>query len=409
MSSPPRPGTGAFAFILVTVTLDMLALGIMVPVLPKLVVAFEGGDMGRAAMVTGVFGFAWNAMQFLFSPVVGAASDRFGRRPIVLLSNLGLGLDYVLMAVAPNLGWLFVGRIVSGITAASFSTATAYITDVSPPDKRAERLGLIGAAFGFGFVVGPAVGGLLGQIGLRLPFWTAAGLSLTNALYGLFILPESLPEGRRAAFTWKSANPLSSIELMRADAVLFGLAIVTFLDYLAHESLPSCFVIYTDYRYGWNERDTGIALAAVGISTTVVQLGLVGRAVKFLGERGALVVGMGFGAVSFLIYGTATTGAVFLIGIPFGALWGISEPAMQAQMTRRVAATAQGQLQGAISSLRGIAGMLGPVVFTQALAAAIRPGTGTHLPGAPYFLASALLVACSLAAAMAARAAPRGG
>ena len=207
-TGPRPPSRAAFAFIFVTVALDMLALGIMVPVLPKLVIELEGGDIAHAASMTGVFGFAWNAMQFLFSPLVGAASDRFGRRPIVLLSNLGMGLDYVLMALAPNLTWLLAGRLVSGITAASFSTATAYIADVSPPEKRAAHLGMVGAAFGLGFIVGPAVGGVLGQISLRLPFWVAASLSLLNASYGFFVLPESLPRERRAKLVWTRANPL---------------------------------------------------------------------------------------------------------------------------------------------------------------------------------------------------------
>jgi MFS transporter, DHA1 family, tetracycline resistance protein len=390
--SASRPASrAAFAFIFVTVALDMLALGIMVPILPKLVIQLEGGDIGRAAAMTGVFGFTWNAMQFLFSPLVGAASDRFGRRPVVLLSNLGLGLDYVLMALAPNLAWLFAGRVVSGITAASFSSATAYVSDVSPPEKRAKHLGLIGAAFGLGFIVGPAVGGLLGQVNLRLPFWVAATLSLANAAYGFFVLPESLPRERRAHIVWSKANPLGSIALLRSEHALLGLAAVTFLDYVAHESLPSCFVIYTDYRYTWNARNIGLVLAAVGLSTIIVQAMLVGPAVQRLGERGALIAGMGFGAVAFALYGLASHGAVFLLGIPFGALWGIAAPALQTLMTRRVGPTQQGRLQGAISSLRGIGGLIGPIMFTQVFAAAIRKGALLPIPGAPYLLAATLL------------------
>jgi MFS transporter, DHA1 family, tetracycline resistance protein len=383
----------------VTVALDMLALGIMVPVLPKLVIELEGGDIARAASMTGVFGFAWNAMQFLFSPLVGAASDRFGRRPIVLLSNLGMGLDYVLMALAPNLAWLFAGRLVSGITAASFSTATAYIADVSPPEKRAAHLGMVGAAFGLGFIVGPAVGGVLGQISLRLPFWVAASLSLLNASYGFFVLPESLPRERRSKLVWAKANPLDSFALLRSEPALLGLAVVAFLDYVAHESLPSCFVIYTDYRYGWNERHIGLVLAAVGVSTTIVQVGLIGPAVKRLGERGALVSGMAFGAIAFAVYAAASSGTMFLVGIPFGALWGIAAPAMQALMTRRVAPTHQGRLQGAISSLRGVGGLIGPILFTQAFAQAIRVGSRLPILGAPYWLAAALLVASTVVSA----------
>ncbi|HXN33834.1 MAG TPA: MFS transporter, partial [Polyangiaceae bacterium] len=299
---------------------------------------------------------------------------------------------------APNLAWLFAGRVVSGITAASFSSATAYIADVSPPEKRAAHLGLIGAAFGLGFILGPAVGGLLGQISLRLPFWVAAGLSLGNAAYGLFVLPESLPRERRAPIVWAKANPLGSIALLGSDRALLGLAAVAFLDYVAHESLPSCFVLYTDYRYGWNERDVGLVLAAVGVSTTIVQAALVGPAVKALGERGALVAGMAFGAVGFAVYGLAPTGSVFVAGILFGALWGIAAPALQALMTRRVDAMHQGRLQGAISSVRGIGGLIGPLLFTQAFAAAIRKDAPLPMPGAPYLIAAALLVACCAAA-----------
>jgi DHA1 family tetracycline resistance protein-like MFS transporter len=397
-SAPPsvQADTAAFAFILVTVMLDLLALGIMIPVLPKLVIQLEGGDIGRAAAITGVFGFVWNAMQFLFAPLLGAASDRVGRRPVVLLSNLGLGLDYVLMALAPNVGWLFAGRTISGITAASFSTATAYIADVSPPEKRAARLGMIGAAFGLGFIIGPAVGGLLGQVSLRLPFWVAASLSLANAAYGFFVLPESLPPERRVKLVWAKANPLGSITLLRSSRALLGLSGLIFLDYLAHESLPSCFVLYSDFRYGWGAREIGLALAAVGVSTTIVQAALIGPVVKKLGERRALLIGMTFGAVAFMVYGTASRGWGFMIGIPFGALWGLADPPLQSMMTRRVSPTEQGRLQGAIASLRGIGGMIGPIVFTQVFAAAIEAGRPVSWSGAPYVLSAMLLVACAI-------------
>jgi DHA1 family tetracycline resistance protein-like MFS transporter len=322
-------------------------------------------------------------MQFLFSPLVGAASDRFGRRPVVLLSNFGLGLDYVLMALAPNVGWLFAGRVISGITAASFSSATAYITDITPPEGRARLFGMIGAAFGLGFIVGPALGGFLGAVSLRLPFWVAAALSLTNAAYGLLVLPESLPRERREKLVWRKANPMGSIELLRSQPVLLGLAGVAFLDYLAHESLPSCFVLYTSYRYAWGEGRVGAVLATVGLATAVVQAALVGPMVRALGERSALLLGVALGVVSFAIYGGAPIGAWFMLGVPFGALWGIAAPPMQTLLTRRVGPSEQGRLQGAISSLRGIGGMLGPILFTQAFAAAIRPGVAVSVPGAP--------------------------
>ena len=242
------PSRAAFGFVFVTVLLDMMALGIVVPVLPKLIEAFEGGDVGKAAHIGGYFGFAWALMQFVAMPILGGLSDRFGRRPVIILSNLGLGLDYIVMALAPNLWWLFVGRLISGITAASYSTAGAYIADVTPPEKRAGRFGLLGAAFGLGFTVGPAIGGLLGSIDLSLPFWGAAGFSLANALYGFFVLPESLPRERRAPFAWRQANPIGAMNFLRSDPVLGRLASAGFLQRFAHISLPSMFVYYADYR-----------------------------------------------------------------------------------------------------------------------------------------------------------------
>jgi DHA1 family tetracycline resistance protein-like MFS transporter len=396
--APRRPGKAAFAFIFVTVVLDMLALGLMAPVLPKLILGFQGGDVAGAASITGIFGFAWALMQFVFSPVLGALSDRYGRRPVVLLSNLGLGLDYVLMALAPSLGWLFVGRVISGITAASFSTASAYISDVTPPERRAAKFGMLGAAFGLGFIVGPAAGGFLGDVDLRLPFWVAAGLSLANAIYGFFILPESLPPERRAAFTWRVANPLGALKLLRSYPGMLGLATAAILYYLAHEALPSMFVLYTDYRYGWTERMVGGALATVGVCTTLVSAVLVGPAVARLGERRALLLGLFFGLLGFAVYAVAPTGMLFLAGIPLVSLWGLAGPSMQALMTRRVGPTQQGQLQGAISSMRAITGMVGPLLFTQSFAVAIRQSGALHLPGTPYGLATVLIAGSLLLA-----------
>ena len=388
-----QPRRAALAFIFVTVLLDMLAIGLMIPVLPKLVVAFKGGDTASAAEVFGLFGTAWALMQFVFSPVQGALSDRFGRRPVILISNLGLGLDYILMALAPNLGWLFVGRIISGITAASISTSFAYIADVTPPEKRAASFGLIGTAFGVGFVLGPAVGGLLGSIDLRLPFWASAGLSLLNFGYGLLILPESLPIARRAGFAWKRANPVGSLLLLRRYPQLFGLATVNFLHGLAHVVLPSTFVLYAGYRYGWDERMVGLTLAGVGVCSAIVQGGLVRPIVARAGERRTMLIGLGFGALGFAIYGAAPTGALFCVGVPVMSLWGLANPAVQALMTQRVSPHEQGQLQGALGSLQGIAGLIGPGLFTLTFAHFIAPGERWDLPGAPFMLAALLLAA----------------
>ncbi len=257
------------AFIFVTILLDMLALGLMLPILPKLVESFVDNDTASAARIFGLFGTAWALMQFFFSPILGGLSDRFGRRPVVLLSNFGLALDYVLMALAPSLIWLFVGRVISGITSASVSTAFAYIADMTPPEQRAAVFGKVGVAFGAGFILGPAIGGLLGDMDPRLPFWVAAGLSFANTLYGLLILPESLPLDRRAPFRWKSANPIGALRLLRSDRVLAGLSVVNFVAQVAHVVLPRTFVLYATYRYGWDATTVGLTLAMVGICAMV--------------------------------------------------------------------------------------------------------------------------------------------
>ncbi len=392
------PRRAALVFILVTIVLDMLALGVIVPVLPNLILEFEGGDTASAARIVGVFATVWALMQFVFSPVLGALSDRYGRRRVILISNFGLGCNYVLMAVAPNLAWLFVGRLVSGVTAASMSTAYAYIADVTPPERRAAGFGLLGAATGLGFVLGPALGGLLGGIDLRLPFWTAAGLSLVNALYGLFILPESLPLERRSSFSWRRANPLGSLRFLGSHPELAGLATAAFLSNLAHVVLPSTFVLYAGYRYGWDARAVGLTLAAVGCCSAIVQGGLVRQVVRHFGERRSLLAGLLFGAAGFAIYGAAGNGVVFLLGVPVMALWGLAGPSGQSLMSRRVALNEQGRLQGANSSIMGIAGMIGPGVFTVVFASFIGPQAGLHLPGAPFLLASLMLIASMLLA-----------
>ena len=397
------PTRAAFVFIFVTVLLDMLALGIIVPVLPKLVIEFEGGDTSRAALYYGLFMTVWAAMQFLFSPLLGAISDRFGRRRVILLSTLGLALDYGIMAAAPTLWWLFVGRALSGVTSASYATAYAYIADVTEPKKRAGYYGLLGAAFGIGFVLGPAVGGLLGSVSLRLPFWVAGGMSLVGFLYGAFVLPESLPPERRTdRIDLRQANAWGSITFLRARPALFALAAAAFLYRVAHDVLPSVFVLYGDHRYAWDERTVGLVLAAVGVASMVVQAGLVGRVVKRFGEGRAMLAGFTFGAVAMTIYGLAATGTLFLVGIPFGALFGLTYPSLQGIMTSRVDATEQGRLQGALASLMGVAGIVAPLLFTQTFALAVGPGRGAGLSGLPFLISGALLVAAALISSRAA-------
>ena len=387
-----QPSRAAFAFIFVTVLLDMLAIGIVIPVLPTLVSGFLGGSAASTAEMLGIFGTVWALMQFLASPTMGALSDRFGRRPVILISNIGLGLDYILMAFAPSLSWLFVGRVISGITAASISTAFAYIADVTPPDRRAARFGMIGVAFGVGFVVGPALGGIAGVVDPRLPFWIAAGLSLANALYGWLILPESLPPESRMAFAWKRANPLGALKLLRSHRELTALAAVNFLDAVAHAVLPSMGVLYMLYRYGWDERMVGFVLAGVGVCSMVVQGGLIGPVVKRFGERRTLLAGLVFGVGGFLLFGLAQTGAIFILAIPFTALWGFANAAALGLMSRHVGADEQGQLQGANQSLQGIANMIGPALFAFSFALAIRPELSVKLPGTPFVIAAFLVL-----------------
>jgi len=387
------------AFIFITILLDTLALGLVIPVLPKLVESFVDNDTARAAQIFGLFGTAWAAMQFFFSPVLGGLSDRFGRRPVVLLSNFGLALDYVLMALAPSLTWLFIGRVISGITSASISTSFAYIADITPPERRAAVFGKVGAAFGAGFILGPALGGLLGGMDPRLPFWVAAGLSFANTLYGLLILPESLPRDRRAPLRWKSANPLGALDLLRSDSVLAGLSVANFFAQVAHVVLPSTFVLYATYRYGWDAATVGLTLAMVGICAMAVQGAGVGPIVRRLGERRALLLGLGCGALGFLIFGAAPSGPLFWLGIPVMALWGVAGAAVQALMTRLVAPDRQGQLQGAITSVQSVSQLVGPFLFTLTFAYFIGPQAPLKLPGAPFLLASALLVLAMVIAA----------
>jgi DHA1 family tetracycline resistance protein-like MFS transporter len=380
----------ALAFIFCTVALDVLALGVMIPVLPTIVLGFMGGDTAGAAEMFGLFATVWGLMQFLCSPLLGALSDRYGRRPVILISCLGLGLDYIFMAIAPSLTLLFVGRIISGITAATISTAFAYIADVTAPDERAKSFGIVGLAFGLGLVLGPALGGLLGGLDPRLPFWVSAAASLANAAFGWFVLPESLPPERRMAFAWKRANPVGALKLLLSHHQLMGLATIDFITNVAHQVVPSIFVLYAGYRYGWDETTVGLTLAFVGVCSALVQGLVVGPAVTWLGTRRALIAGLLFGSLGMVIYALAPTGLMFWLGVPVMALWGVVGPSLQDMMSRRVSPLEQGQLQGANSSSRSIAGLIGPGVFTATFAYMIG-----WLPGAPFLLAALLLVAAA--------------
>jgi MFS transporter, DHA1 family, tetracycline resistance protein len=401
---PPKGRRAAATFIFFTVTLDMLAMGMIAPVLPRLIEGFLHGDTSSAARMLGLFGTVFAAMQFFFSPIVGSLSDRFGRRPVVLLSNFGLGLDYLLMAWAPALNWLFLGRVISGLTSSSIPTAMAYMADVTPRERRAAAFGMLNAAFGAGFVLGPAVGGLLGSINPRLPFWAAGGLSLVNGLYGLFVLPESLSKENRSPFSWARANPIGSLTLFRHGGMI-PIASILLLGYFAQQVLMNVYVIYADYRYGWTDRTVGFSLAVVGICTIIYGGFLVKPVVAKLGERRTMTIGLIGGALGYSMIGSSRTGLLLWLGIPFLNMMTLTWPSAQSLLSRMTSPSEQGQLQGAINSLRGIAGLLGPGVFTYIFSVSI--GSGVHIPGTPFYAAAAmLLISLALAQSAARQSAP---
>ncbi len=382
----------ALAFIFITVLLDILAFGMIIPVLPHLIASFYDGNLSRATITHGLFASVFMLMQFLCSPIQGALSDRYGRRPVILLSNLGLGLDFILMAVAQTLPLLFIGRVLSGITSASFSTANAYIADVTAPEKRAAAFGKLGMAFGAGFVLAPAIGGWLGAIGPRVPFWIAAGLSLANFCYGLFVLPESLPADRRAPFSWRRANPVASLNFLSQHPEVFALAGVLFLMQMAHVVYPSTFVLYSDYRFGWGPAMVGYTLAGVGVLSAIVQGALIGKAIKAVGERRTLLIGLAFGTLGFTLYALAPSGGWFWLAMPIAALWGLAMPAAQGLMTRQVDPREQGRLQGAVVSLSSLAGIIAPTLFTRAFASVSAQNLRGPLAGLTFWLAALLLL-----------------
>ena len=382
----------ALIFIFFTVLIDVLAFGVIIPVLPHLVEQFVGGNVSHAAWWVGTFGVVFSLIQFVTSPIQGALSDRYGRRPVILLSCLGLSLDFAFMALAPSLAWLMVGRIISAMTSASFSTANAYIADVTSNEGRARGYGMVGAAFGVGFVAGPLIGGVLGDIDLRLPFWFAAGLALVNFCYGLFVLPESLPPERRTPrMDWAHAKPLGAIRMLRNYPQVFGLAAVVLISALAQYAHPSIFVLYSQYRYGWGQKEVGYVLAAVGVCAVIVNAGLVGPVVKRFGERRALLVSLTCGVIGFSLYAFADRGWLFLIGLPISALWGIAAPAAQALITRQVGVDAQGRVQGSLMSLVSLAGVAGPAIYAGSFGWFVSDAAPVHWPGVPYFIAAFVL------------------
>ena len=393
-NAPTAPlRTAALGFIFASALMNSISFGIMIPILPNLIKQFVHGDTAAASEWNVLFAATWGAMQFLCGPILGMLSDRFGRRPVLLISIFGLFIDFMFMALAPSLAWLYVGRILNGITAASFSTANAYVADITPPERRARNFGLIGSAFGFGFMIGPTLGGLLGDISLRLPFFVAAGLCLLNGLYGLLVLPESLTGERRAkSLNWARANPIGSLVFLKERGDLLGLASVGFLFQIAHTVLPSIFVLYAGFRYGWTPAILGMTLLGTGACQIVVQTMLVGPAVKWFGERGAVLTGASFGALGFLLFGLAWKPWMYLASIPVFAMIGLMQPGLMGLMTRRVGPQFQGQLQGANQSLQGIASILGPPLFGLTFAWAVRHDQTLHMPGLPILISSTLLL-----------------
>ena len=391
----PTASRHALAFIFATVLIDTIGLGIVIPVFPQLIVELTGQPVNEAARIGGWLAFAYAVMQFGFGPVIGNLSDRFGRRPVLLASLLAFAVDYLVMALASTLPLLFIGRVIAGITGASHTTAYAYIADVSPPEKRAQNFGLIGMAFGFGFILGPAIGGLIGdQFGTRAPFVAAGALALLNVLYGWLILPESLPPERRRPFDIRRANPVGTLmQLRRYQPIVLGLALAMFLWQLAHQSLQGTWSFYTVYRFEWSPGMVGLSLAAVGLSAAIVQGGLVRVIIPRLGERRAVALGLMSGLGGFVIYGLATEGWMMFAGIAVAALSGLAYPSMNALMSQRVDADAQGELQGAVASLFSLSTIIGPPLMTQLFGHFTGRSAPFELPGAAFILAALLTLA----------------
>jgi DHA1 family tetracycline resistance protein-like MFS transporter len=382
----------ALIFIFITLLIDITGIGIIVPVVPRLIQDLTGEDLSKAALYGGWLMFIYSVMQFIFSPIVGGLSDQYGRRPVLLGSLLGFGLDYIFTAFATSIGWLFLARIIAGIFGASFTTAGAYIADVSPPEKRAQNFGLIGAAFGLGFILGPMIGGVLGQYGARVPFLVSAGLSLLNCVYGYFILPESLKMENRRPFDWKRANPLGALRHLQKYPVIFGLVVPLVLIYLAGYSTQSTWTYFTMEKFGWNEEWVGYSLAFVGLMAAIVQGGLTRTLIPKLGNTKSIYWGLSLYAVSFLLYAFANQGWMMFIITIASSLGGLATPAMQAIMANQVPANEQGELRGALTSLMSLTAVIGPVMMTSLFAYFTSAQAPLSFPGAPFMMGSVLTV-----------------
>ena len=387
-------------FIFVTMFIDILGLAIIVPILPELIGELLGRDTSSTGRYLGVIVAVYALMQFLFAPVLGALSDRFGRRPIILISLFGFGIDYLIQGWAPSIGWLFVGRFIAGVMGASITTANAYIADVSTPDTRARNFGFVGVAFGLGFTLGPALGGVLGAIHLRLPFFVAAALALVNGLYGFFVLPESLALEHRRPVSFANMNPMASLRRLRAYPLVAGLAFAVLFSSLAQRGMENVWVLHAGYRYGWNTQTNGLTLALVGVMAILVQGLLVRPTVRRLGERRTIMLGLTVSTLAFLGYGLASDGWMVLVIIVFGALAGLAMPAIQGLVAGTVGPSEQGEIQGALTSLTSLTSIFAPLIFTAGLFSFFTSDAAPMaLPGAPFLLGS-ILFAVSLVVLM---------
>ena len=383
----------AIGFIFITLLIDVTGLGLIIPVVPKLIEdLLHTSNISKVALFGGLLTFSYAIMQFLFAPVLGNLSDKYGRRPVLLFSLLGFGLDYILLAFAPSIGWLFVGRIIAGITGASMTTASAYIADISTPETRAQNFGMIGAAFGLGFIVGPMIGGLLGEMGPRIPFLVAAGLALLNAAYGYFVLPESLDVSNRRAFDWKRANPISSLKNLSRFPAVAGLIVSFFLIYVASHAVQSNWSYFNIEKFKWSPKMIGISLAVVGVLVSLVQ-GLLVRVVNpKIGNEKSVYVGLGLYTIGLVLFGLASQSwMMFAFLIPY-CLGGISGPGLQAIISGTVPANEQGELQGSLTSIISITSIVGPLVMSNLFAFFTGPIAPFYFPGAPFMLAAVLML-----------------